>query len=82
MSVTGLIIALGLLIDNAIVVVDEIQADIRQGADPLHAATTTVHRLQVPLLASTATTVLTFLPIYLLPGAAGEFVGTIALGVI
>ncbi|MBE9157538.1 efflux RND transporter permease subunit [Nodosilinea sp. LEGE 06152] len=82
MSVTGLIIALGLLIDNAIVVVDEIQADIQQGADPLHAAMATVRRLQVPLLASTATTVLTFLPIYLLPGAAGEFVGTIALGVI
>jgi multidrug efflux pump subunit AcrB len=82
MSVTGLIIALGLLIDNAIVVVDEIQAEIAHGADPLHAAITTVRRLQVPLLASTATTVLTFLPIYLLPGAAGEFVSTIALGVI
>ncbi|MEO1147672.1 MAG: efflux RND transporter permease subunit, partial [Cyanobacteria bacterium J06638_22] len=82
MSVTGLIIALGLLIDNAIVVVDEIQMDIREGADPLHAATKTVNYLKVPLLASTATTVLTFLPIYLLPGAAGEFVGSIALGVI
>ena len=82
MSVTGLIIALGLLIDNAIVVVDEIQADIQDGADPLHAATRTVSYLKVPLLASTATTVLTFLPIYLLPGSAGEFVGSIALGVI
>ncbi|MEM6521496.1 MAG: efflux RND transporter permease subunit [Cyanobacteria bacterium P01_C01_bin.70] len=82
MSVTGLIIALGLLIDNAIVVVDEIQADIQHGAEPLPAATKTVNYLKVPLLASTATTVLTFLPIYLLPGSAGEFVGTIALGVI
>ena len=82
MSVTGLIIALGLLIDNAIVVVDEIQTDIKAGAAPLHAAIKTVNYLQVPLLASTVTTVLTFLPIYLLPGAAGEFVGTIALGVI
>ena len=82
MSVTGLIIALGLLIDNAIVVVDEIQMEIHEGADPLHAATKTVNYLKVPLLASTATTVLTFLPIYLLPGAAGEFVGSIALGVI
>ncbi|MGB3491403.1 MAG: efflux RND transporter permease subunit [Elainellaceae cyanobacterium] len=82
MSVTGLIIALGLLIDNAIVVVDEIQTDIKAGAEPLHAATKTVNYLKVPLLASTVTTVLTFLPIYLLPGAAGEFVGTIALGVI
>lgn len=82
MSVTGLIIALGLLIDNAIVVVDEIQTDIQQGAHPLHAATKTVDYLKVPLLASTLTTVLTFLPIYLLPGSAGEFVGSIALGVI
>ncbi|MGF1570311.1 MAG: efflux RND transporter permease subunit [Nodosilinea sp.] len=82
MSVTGLIIALGLLIDNAIVVVDEVQTDIQAGAEPLHAATKTVSYLRVPLLASTVTTVLTFLPIYLLPGAAGEFVGTIALGVI
>ncbi len=82
MSVTGLIIALGLLIDNAIVMVDEIQTDIKAGAEPLHAATKTVQYLRVPLLASTVTTVLTFLPIYLLPGAAGEFVGSIALGVI
>ncbi|MGB5972088.1 MAG: efflux RND transporter permease subunit, partial [Nodosilinea sp.] len=82
MSVTGLIIALGLLIDNAIVVVDEIKTDIKAGAEPLHAATKTVQYLRVPLLASTVTTVLTFLPIYLLPGATGEFVGTIALGVI
>jgi len=82
MSVTGLIIALGLLIDNAIVVVDEIQADIQHGATPLHAAIKTVNYLKVPLFASTITTVLTFLPIYLLPGSAGEFVGSIALGVI
>lgn len=82
MSVTGLIIALGLLIDNAIVVVDEIQADIQHGASPLKAAIKTVSYLKVPLFASTITTVLTFLPIYLLPGSAGEFVGSIALGVI
>lgn len=82
MSVTGLIIALGLLIDNAIVVVDEAQAEMQQGENPLHAVTKTVKYLRVPLLASTLTTVLTFLPIYLLPGAAGEFVGSIALSVI
>jgi multidrug efflux pump subunit AcrB len=82
MSVTGLIIALGLLIDNAIVVVDEVQMEIAHGMDPLSAALKTVNYLKVPLLASTITTILTFLPIYLLPGAAGEFVGTIALGVI
>jgi len=78
MSVTGLIIALGLLIDNAIVVVDEIQMEMQHGEDPLHAVTRTVKYLQVPLFASTLTTVMTFLPIYLLPGGAGEFVGPIS----
>ena len=82
MSVTGLIIALGLLIDNAIVVVDEIQVEMQHGDAPLKAVTKTVKYLQVPLMASTLTTVLTFLPIYLLPGAPGEFVGAIALSVI
>ncbi|NEP17787.1 MAG: efflux RND transporter permease subunit [Leptolyngbya sp. SIO4C1] len=82
MSVTGLIIALGLLIDNAIVVVDEVQMEMQHGEEPLHAVTKTVTYLQVPLFASTLTTVMTFLPIYLLPGGAGEFVGSIALSVI
>ncbi len=82
MSVTGLIIALGLLIDNAIVVVDEIQMEMEHREKPLEALTKTVNYLKVPLFASTLTTILTFLPIVLLPGAAGEFVGSIALSVI
>lgn len=82
MSVTGLIIALGLLIDNAIVAVDEIQMELQAGHPPLEAVTKTVNYLKVPLFASTITTVMAFMPIYLLPGGGGEFVGTIALGVI
>ena len=82
MSVTGLIIALGLLIDNAIVAVDEIQMELQEGMPPLKAVTKTVNYLKVPLLASTITTVMAFMPIYLLPGSGGEFVGTIAQGVI
>ncbi|MEO1685499.1 MAG: efflux RND transporter permease subunit [Cyanobacteria bacterium J06631_12] len=82
MSVTGLIIALGLLIDNAIIAVDEIQLEMQHGDTPLKAVIKTVNYIKVPLLASTVTTVMAFAPIYLLPGAAGEFVGTIALNVI
>ena len=82
MSVTGLIIALGLLIDNAIITVDEIQIELEKGHSPLEAVVKTVDYLKVPLLASTITTVMAFMPIYLLPGAGGEFVGSIALGVI
>ena len=82
MSVTGLIIALGLLIDNAIVVVDEIKVEMDEGEEPLKALVKTVNYLKVPLFASTITTIMTFLPIALLPGSAGEFVGSIAVGVI
>ncbi|NEO77941.1 efflux RND transporter permease subunit [Moorena sp. SIO4G3] len=82
MSVTGLVIALGMLIDNAIVVVDEMQNLLRQGIPPQKAIAKTVKYLAIPLLASTLTTVLTFLPIALLPGDTGEFVGTISFSVI
>ncbi len=82
MSVTGLIIALGLLIDNAIIVVDEVTTEISSGHKPVDAVVDTVNYLKVPLLASTITTVATFLPIALLPGSAGEFVGSIAVSVI
>ena len=82
MSVTGLIVALGLLIDNAIVMVDEVRAKMLQGDSRLAAIAKAVRHLQMPLLGSTLTTVLAFWPIATLPGPAGEFVGTIAISVI
>lgn len=81
MSIIGLIIALGLLIDNAIVVVDDYRAELRAGHAPAQAVSRAVRKLFVPLLASTATTVLSFLPIALMPGGGGEFVGPIAISV-
>lgn len=82
MSVTGLIIALGLLIDNAIVMVDEVQERVRHGTSPSAAISQSTRHLAVPLLGSTLTTALAFAPIALMPGAVGEFVGTIAISVI
>jgi len=82
MSVTGLIIALGLLIDNAIVVVDEVRSKLHSGMAPEDAVISTVRHLAVPLLGSTLTTVLAFAPIAFMPGPAGEFVGSIAISVI
>jgi multidrug efflux pump subunit AcrB len=82
MSVTGIIIALGLLIDNAIIVVDEVQGRLRQGLPPGEGVAQTVSHLLVPLLASTLTTVLAFIPIATSPGSVGEFIGTIGLTVI
>lgn len=82
MSVTGLIVALGLLVDNAIVVTDSVQSRRREGFSNLQAVQLSVQHLRIPLFASTLTTVLAFMPILLLPGRVGEFVGTIGLSVI
>ena len=82
MSVTGLIIALGLLIDNAIVVVDEVQIRLRSGLSPDRAVSGTISHLLVPLLASTLTTVLAFIPLVVAEGGTGEFIGTIGLTVL
>ena len=82
MSITGLIIALGLLIDNAIVVVDEVSRKMRTGLSPAEAVRSCVSHLYLPLLGSTLTTAFAFGPIALMPGPAGEFVGSIAINVI
>lgn len=82
MSVTGLIIALGLLIDNAIVVVEEYKLRRRRNVAISDAIAASVQRLFVPLAASTATTVFAFLPVAFAPGATGEFTGTIAISVV
>lgn len=82
MSVTGLVIALGILIDNAIVMVDEYRLLRAKGAAPLAAVDRAVRHLFGPLLASTVTTMLAFAPIALMPGSAGEFVSFIGVSVI
>jgi multidrug efflux pump subunit AcrB len=82
MSVTGLIVALGLLVDAAIVMTDAIGRRIAAGRAPVEAIGASVRQLGVPLLASTLTTVLAFMPMALLPGPVGDFVGSIAWSVI
>lgn len=82
MSLTGLIVALGLLVDAAIVMTDEIRQRLLTGDSRHDAVQASVRRLFVPLLASTLTTALSFLPMVLLPGGAGDFVGAIAIAVI
>lgn len=82
MSVTGMIVALGLMVDAAIVMTDEIARRIRARKAREQAVGLAVRRLAVPLLASTATTAFAFMPMAVLPGPAGDFVGSIATAVI
>lgn len=82
MSVAGLVVALGIMVDNAIVMSDTIQRLVREGVGRLEAARQAIHHLWLPLLGSTLTTILAFLPIAIMPGPGGEFVGGIAISVI
>lgn len=82
MSVTGLIVALGLLVDAAIVMADEIRKRLKDGMTREAAVGDAVKRLAAPLFASTVTTALAFTPMILLPGPAGDFVGSIAIAVV
>ena len=82
MSVTGLVVALGIMVDNAIVIVDAISQKRQQGHSRLDAVTSSLKHLWLPLAGSTLTTILAFTPIVLMPGASGEFVSGIAISVI
>lgn len=81
MSIAGLIVSLGLVVDAAIVTTDTVRRRLISGQARQEAAHGAARRLFVPLAASTVTTILTFLPMILLPGNSGDFVGTIAIAV-
>ena len=75
-SLTGLIIASGILIDSAIVVVDETNDRLKEGINPRAAVIGSTRFLATPLSAASLTTILSFLPIVLTPGDTGEFIWT------
>jgi multidrug efflux pump subunit AcrB len=83
MSIFGIIIAIGLLIDNAIVITDEIRLNLLdRSMSRLAVLQKSVRHLFSPLLASTLTTILGFMPIFLLTGNIGDFIGPIAISVV
>ncbi len=72
-SLAALIIALGLLVDNAIVMSESIIVQMREGKQALAAAVDSAKELQVPLLTSSLTTAAAFLPIFLSESSTGEY---------
>ena len=71
----SLILALGMLVDNAIVVVENIYRYIEQGWDRAVAARKAVGEVAAPVIAATATTIAAFAPLLFWPGIVGEFMG-------
>lgn len=77
MSLAALIIALGLLVDNAIVMSESIMVSMAEGKPPLQAAIESAKELRIPLLTSSLTTAAAFLPIYLAESTTGEYTAPI-----
>jgi multidrug efflux pump subunit AcrB len=77
MSLAALIIALGLLIDNAIVISESIMVQMAAGKPAVQAAVDSADELALALLTSSLTTAAAFLPMYLAENAAGEFTAPI-----
>ncbi|HCM78044.1 MAG TPA: copper transporter [Cytophagales bacterium] len=73
MVLFGMIMALGMLVDNGIVVVENVYRLYEEGYDLLSAAKLGVGEIAWPIIASTATTLAAFLPLAMWPGIMGEF---------
>ncbi len=82
MSIIGIVVALGLMVDNAIIMTNDIREDLAHGADHGVAVSRAYKKLFFPLMASTVTTMLAFSPTSLLLGPAGEFVGPLSVAVL
>ncbi|MGB5445392.1 MAG: efflux RND transporter permease subunit, partial [Psychromonas sp.] len=76
-SLGALIIALGMLVDNAIVVVEGILVGLKKGRSKVQAATDIVKQTQWPLLGATVIAITAFAPIGLSKDATGEFMGSL-----
>lgn len=76
-SIAALIIALGILVDNAIVVNDNIYSHWLRGAPLLQACTDGVREVAIPVLTSTLTTISAFIPLIMMPGKVGQFIRAI-----
>lgn len=86
MSIAAFILAIGLLVDNVVVIVDGIQSKLDQGLDAVEAGERTRKEYLIPLLAGTLTTIAAFLPMLIAQGNVADFtrdigvISTIGLG--
>jgi len=79
MSLATLIIALGLLVDNGIVIAEDFKRRLEQGHERFKAMVDSGKELAIPLLSSSVTTILFFLPLMLAEHVAGEYTRSISL---
>ena len=82
LSIVGCVIALGLLVDDSIVVVENIVRFRRMGRGPVEAAIEGTRQIAVAVVGTTATLLFAFLPLLMLPGGPGQFIRSLPLAVV
>jgi len=82
LSIVGCVIALGLLVDDSIVVVENIARFRRMGVPPIEAAIQATNQIAVAVVGTTAALLFAFLPLIMLPGGAGQFIRSMPVAVV
>lgn len=82
LSIVGMVIALGLLVDDSIVVVENITRFRRAGHSRVEAAILATRQIWVAVLGATATLVFAFVPMLFLPGGPGRYIRSLPMAVI
>ncbi|GAB3705237.1 efflux RND transporter permease subunit [Spirosoma flavus] len=82
LSIVGLIVALGILVDDSIVVVENIERYIREGFSKKEAAIKATSQITLAVIGCTTTLILAFLPLMFLPEASGDFIRSLPMAVV
>jgi multidrug efflux pump subunit AcrB len=81
-SIAGFVVALGLLVDDSIVVVENISRHLREGHSRFEAALAGTRQIFVAILGCTATLIFAFLPLMALPGGPGKFIRVLPVTIV
>ncbi len=82
LSIVGFVVALGLLVDDSIVVVENIERWLREGSTRLDAVLKGTKQIALAVVGCTMTLIIAFLPLVLLPGSSGDFIRSLPTAVI
>lgn len=82
LSIVGLVVALGLLVDDSIVVVENIERWLREGHSRMQATLMATKQIGLSVVGCTTTLIIAFMPLVFLPESAGEFIRSLPMAVI
>jgi HAE1 family hydrophobic/amphiphilic exporter-1 len=81
LSLLGMVLAIGLVVDDAIVVVENVERQLEAGLAPMAATTTAMKEVTGPIIATTAVLMAVFIPVAFIPGVSGRLYNQFALTV-